>query len=232
MSKPSNFDDGVYQKRIDALVGTMDGRPLILLDWAPNRFRWMPYRLPGDPPGYTYPSFCNARKDGELASPDRWGLWMRNEREQYGPMWEAGRYVKHKGFVYDIKGPCPSEKYTELHLHAHHDTDCCPCDGYECKCDDHCWGKYAQPNEFLFDWIRRVSAEAKEDPDVQPTEDIRFFESPQAQREVVATEQRVQDAVAKEDETIDREVREYLRRHPITVSGLKQTSSGLYLIEN
>lgn len=229
MPKPSNYDEAVFQKRINDLVGTKDGRPLILLDWAPNRFRWMPHRLGTDPPGYTYPSFCNHKP---LASPDRWGLWMRNEREQYGPLWEAGRYVKHDGHVYDIKGPCPSEKYTELRLHAHHDGDCCPCVGYDCACDDDCVGKYAEPNQDLFDWIRRVAYEAAHDPDVQPMQDARFFEAPEAQREVVATKQRVQDAVTKEDEAIDREVRNYLRRHPITTSGLKQTPSGLYLIDN
>lgn len=235
MSKPSNFDDGAYQSRINQLVGTRDGRPLIQLDWAPNRFRWMPHKLGDDPPGYTYPSFCNRRdENGELRSPERWGLWSRNEPEQYRMTWEAGRYAKDKrnGCVYDIKGPCPSEKYTELHLHAYHDTDCCPCEGYECACDDHCHGKYAEPNQDLFDWIRRVSFEAAHDPDVQPMQDARFFESPHAQREVVTAEQRVQESVAKEDEAIGREVRDYLRRHPITTSGLKQTPSGLYLIDN
>lgn len=230
MSKPSNYDEAVFQKRIDHLVGTKDGRPLILIDWAPNRFRWMPYQLPGDPPGYTYPSFCNARRDGELVSPDRWGLWQRNEREQYGPLWEAGRYARLNGQVWDIKGPCPNEKYTELHLHAHHDGDCCPCDGYECACDNHCWGKYAEPNEDLFNWIRKASAEAKDDPDVQPMEDARFFESPNAQREVADTEQRVQETIAKEDEAIGREVLDYLKRHPVSAGGLKQSDGGIYLL--
>lgn len=224
MSKPLNVNLVACQKRIDRITGTRDGRPLILLDWAPDRFRWMPHRLGTDPEGYTFPSFCGSRdKDGELHSPERWGLWQRNEPEQYRITWEAGRYAKDKrnGCVYDIKGPCPPEKYTELHLHALHDTDCCPCDGYECACDDYCEGKYAQPNEDLFNWIRRVAHEASRDSDVQPTEDMRFFEAPAAQAQVVATEQRVQEQLAATDAAVDKEVRDYIRRHPISTSGLK-----------
>lgn len=227
MSKPSNYDEAVFQKRINSLVGTKDGRPLILLDWAPNRFRWYPHRLGTDPAGYAFPSFCNS---APLVSPDRWGLWMRNEREQYGPLWEATRYMKLKGQVWDIKGPCPPEKYTELKLHACHDTDCCPCDGYDCTCDDHCHGKYAEPNEFLFDWIRKVAYEALRDPDVQPTEDARFLETPHAQREVANTEQRVQEQMAEEDALMGKELDDYIRRHPISTSSLKRTDGGIYLL--
>lgn len=230
MSKPSNFDEAAYQKRIDALVGTRDGRPLIKLAWAPDEFRWYPHRLGSDPLGYAFPSFCNSRdKDGELHSPDRWGLWARNEPEQYAPLWEATRYVKHKGQVWDVKGPCPSEKYIELRLHAFHDADCCPCHGHECACDDHCWGKYAEPNEFLFNWIRQSAWEAVHDPDVQPMEDIRFFNAPQAQQQVASdTKAAEQKTKVAEEDFNHRMVKEWLKHS----AGLKQTPSGLYLVDN
>lgn len=197
-----------------------------MLDWAPDRFRWMPHRLGTDPPGYTFPSFCNSQP---LCSPERWALWQRNEREQYGPLWEAGRYARHKGIAWDVKGPCPHEKYTELYLHALHDGDCCPCDG-ECKCD--CHGKYAEPNETLFDWIRWVAHEAATDPDVQPFEDMRFFETPHAQQQIISDAVTTEEKRKVDEDDFDRRTREDWLRHSVTTGGLKQSDGGIYLIDN
>lgn len=245
MSYAGNFNRAVYQKRIDDIIGTKDDRPLIKLAWAPEEFRWYPYRMGEDPPGYTFPIFCNGRDaDGKLTAPKRWVLLERVEPEQFAPGWEAARYAvvenkSGKKEVWDIKGPCPSERYIELRCHSYHDGKCCPCIGDACECGeqyDHCWGEYAEPNDRLLDWIRMRYHQSVNDPDVQPTQDARFFEAPNAQRELknrVLTDKEKEDA---EMEKFDQEMRDVWlkQRHSILVNGfkdnLKRTESGIILL--
>lgn len=205
------------QKRIDAIVGTVDGRSIIKLAWAPAEKRWRPHAHGTDADGYTFPIFI-AYVDAqghEVAAP-RFVLLQRLEWEQYGPIWEAGRYTVEQvktayavdelgnyitnrfgnlipigttgdGRLWDWKGPCPAERYTELWCHCYHDGICCPCIKYGvCSCGeqyDHCWGRYLDPNEQLLEWVRQQAYAARQDPDVKPTQDIRQFEAPQAQSE-------------------------------------------------
>lgn len=207
-----------FQKRIDNIVGTRDGRPIIKLAWAPAEKRWRPHAHGTEAEGYTFPIFI-AYVDAqgrEVAAP-RFVLLQRLEWEQYGPIWEAGRYTIEQvktvyavdelgnyitnrfgnlipvgttgdGRLWDWKGPCPTERYTELWCHCYHDGTCCPCMKYGiCDCGeqyDHCWGRYLDPNDRLLDWIRERAVEARQDSDVNPTEDIRVFEAPNAQREL------------------------------------------------
>lgn len=163
MPMPASFSQrqlDEFQKRIDAIVGTRDGRPIIKLVWAPHEKRWRPYAHGTEPSGYTFPIFiAYTDADGnEIAAP-RFALLERLEWEQYAPLWESGRYtvehVKHAfaldedgeyvrdnvgdlisvqstgdGRLWDWKGPCPSECYLELWAHCYHDGICCPCIKY------------------------------------------------------------------------------------------------------
>jgi len=237
MPMPASFGPkqlAAFQKRIDDIVGTVDGRSIIKIAWAPDEKRWRPHPHGTEPDGYTFPIFI-AYMDAEgheVAAP-RFVLLQRLEWEQYAPIWEAGRYtveeVKYAyatdedgnyikgrfgdlipvgavgdGRLWDWKGPCPNERYTELWCHAYHDGVCCPCIKYGiCDCGeqyDHCWGQYLEPNEQLLDWVRKKAYEARNDPDVQPNRDIRHFEASHAQnelrsRELSAREQKKQAAI-------------------------------------
>lgn len=234
---PSGFgyrEQGKYQRRIDDAIGSHNGRPLMKLAWAPDELRWRPHRLGDDPPGYTFPIFYRGKdEDGNELAAERWVLLERIEPEQFAPTWEAGRYTKHDGSVWDLKGPCPGERYTELRCHSYHDGNCCPCIGDACECGeqyDHCWGKYAEPDEHLMNWIRETAWKARQDPDVNPTQDIRQFHAPNAQRALVTATQSAYEKSAAEIEKFDKEAVDLFIKNPHTVSGgFKQASSGLYL---
>jgi hypothetical protein len=222
------FNQAAYQKRINDIVGTADGRPLIKLVWCPDEFRWTPHKLGDDPPGYSYPIFCNGRDaDGEFRAPERWGLMDRLEWGQFGPTWEAVRYKKHKGFVWDFKGPCPSERYAELKCYSVHNGKCCDCIGESCACETHCWGGYAEPDEHLMNWIRKTAWESRHDPDVEPFADVRFFEAPQAQRDVVTTHDEAWERDRVEIAKLDKEAMDLFLNNPHSVNFKK--ANGLYL---
>lgn len=229
MQAPSAFDRAAYQKRIDEIVGTRDGRPIVMLAWAPSEFRWMPHRLPSDPPGYTLPIFCVGRNhDGEFVAPPRWVLLQRAEPQHYASSWELGRYSVHDGSVWDWKGPCPSERYTELRAHCYHDGECCPCHGETCECLDdylHCWGKYLEPNESLLDWIRKTNFEAQSDNDVDPNRRANEHIASNAQRQWLSDQQVAEEKRIIAADEIDRDVIDFFRRQPVS----RRTESGLYL---
>lgn len=219
---PSNFNQAAFQSKIDRITGTKDGRPLIKLAWAPDELRWMPHKLGDDPEGYTFPIFCTGKNEqGEFVAPERWVLLERIEPEQFAHTWEAKRYVNWRGSVYDVKGPCPSEKYVELRCHAYHDEVCCPCVGDECKCGEkynHCWGRYAEPDEHLLNWIRQTAWEARQDSDVKPTESEQTFTAPNAQQELM---NRFRQREEKKQETADeawRHIESTFIRQPHSVS--------------
>ncbi len=190
---PSNFDQSAFQSRIDQVVGTRDGRPIIKLAWAPQEFRWYPHVMGEEPPGYVFPIFhAFTTSEGDLVAAPRWVLLERIEPEQYAPteqFWEARRYQYDNGELWDMTGPIPSEKYVELRCHTSHDGVCCPCLGDTCSCGleyAHCWGRYIEPNDRLLNWVKKKNWETLHDKDVNPTQDIRFFESNEAQRDLAS----------------------------------------------
>jgi hypothetical protein len=221
---PRGINQAAYQKRINQITGTADGKPLIKLIWCPDEYRWMPHKLGDDPPGYTFPFFCNGRNEnGEFEAPKRWGLLQRLEWEQFGPTWEAIRYKKQDGAVWDLKGPCPSEKYVELKLHTDHNGKCCPC-LFDCTCEGFCEGIPIEPDENLMGWIRKVAWESKRDPDVDPFADTRFFEATHAQREVKNAHDRAFEKDRADVEAFDREAVDLFLRSPVTVSSMVKSA--------
>lgn len=217
-TSPRGVDRAAYQTRINEITGCSDGRPLIKLIWCPDEFRWMPHKMGDDPPGYMYPVFCNHREaDGSYRAPERWALMDRLEWGQYGSTWEAIRYKNHNGDIWDLKGPCPSEKYAELKCHVYHNGKCCDCIGHDCACETHCWGIYVEPNDHLLNWIRKTAWESRHDPDVSPHDDVRFFEAPHAQREVANVRQTAYDKDRTEVELLDAEGVDLFLRSPVTI---------------
>jgi len=225
MPAPKHVDVEYWQRRINDIVGSRDGRPIIKLIWCPAEKRWTPHPHGMEPPGYTFPVFiAYTTAEGYLVSPPFWGLMVRLEPEQYAPTWEKTRYtVERDGRLWDWKGPIPTDKYEELKCHSYHDGVCCRCIGYECKCGvqyAHCWGRYADPNEHMLQWIGKKAREAYADPDVDPTRDVRAFEAPQAQREVAHT------LITKEQKRKEDQIKfsnymlSHWERKPVSTSGI------------
>ncbi len=232
---PSNFDQAVWQKRIDLITGTRDGQPLIRLAWAPAEFRWWPYRVNEEEErGYVFPIFhAYTTALGELVAAPRWVLLERIEPAQYAPtpqFWEFKRYSIEGSTLWDLTGPCPPNKYVELRCHSHHDGLCCPCLGTTCQCGieyAHCWGKYAEPDEHLLNWIRQQVWESHHDSDVRPDSDVREFTSPNAQQDLKSVLLRNQQQ-QKEDRAIynDHMLAHWQRKpHSSTASGIILTDA-------
>ena len=236
----SNKDHAAYQKRIDSIVGTRDGRSIIKLAWAPLEKRWRPHACGDEPPGYTFPIFIAYHDaDGNEVAAPRWVLLERLEPEQFARMWEDQRYTIEEekrwfdgvqwhtsgdGRLWDWKGPCPDERYVELWCHAFHDGICCPCIKYGlCECGEqyeHCWGRYLDPNDRLIDWITKASYGARNDPDVKPTADIRYFEAPEAQRELAKTLTDAQQESKEQAIRFNEHMLSHWNRKPVSTSGI------------
>jgi len=237
MPSPPSFtakDVAEFQVLINDATGTRNGNPINKLAWAPDELRWFPYRMGSEPRGYTLPIFYygNDSNGDKIAAP-RWVLLERLEPEQYASTWEQGRYSVWDNSVWDWKGPCPTERYIELRVHAHHDGNCCPCHGYTCKCVGqltHCWGLYLNPNSDLLDWVKKTIAASKADAEVKPTEDVRFFSAPQGQRDAISRVQQIEEKQESEAQKRREEVRNHFLRNPTSTSGLKRTKSGIYLL--
>ncbi len=233
MLAPSHFNVAAYQKLIDQIVGTRDGRSIIKLDWAPQVLRWRPHPIGVESPGYTFPIFIAYHdKDGNEVSAPRFVLLERLEPEQYAPTWEATRYSMYEGKLWDWSGPCPDERYVELKAWCYHDGKCCPCLGNECKCGPeyfHCWGHYLEPNDRLLDWIRKTAWEARRDKDVNPTKDIRYLESAHAQRKLRSQLIEAQEKKKENNRILNEFMLDHWNRKPVSTNGMKQSDSGLYL---
>ena len=93
MAAPRSVNQTAFQKRIDEIVGTRDGRSIVKLAWAPDEKRWRPHPHGVEPPGYTFPIFIAYHdiEGNEVAAP-RWVLLERIEWEQYAKEWEDRRY--------------------------------------------------------------------------------------------------------------------------------------------
>lgn len=217
-SPPRGFNQKDYQQRIDAIAGTRNGRPNMKLAWAPQELRWCPHRMEEEARGYIFPIFCSGANDaGELVAPERWVLLERIEPQQFAPTWELGRYSQFDGSWWDWKGPCPDEKYIELRALCYHDGLCCPCIGEECNCGvqyEHCWGKYVEPGERTMEWIRKVVWQSTHDPDVDPTKDIREFESTEAQRQLKNAMLSEQEVDKIEHESFSLDMLDHWQRKP------------------
>jgi hypothetical protein len=233
MRPPLSFsaDDVVrYQKIIDSRIGTTRGKSIIKLAWAPSELRWRPHKLIDNPTGYTFPIFIYGYdKNGDEVAAPRYVLLERAEPEQYEPTWEAQRYMSIKGVPWDAKGPCPSERYTELWRHCLHDGNCCPCRGVECSCDKDCWGLYAEPNDDLLERIGRWREITKDDSDVQPTRDGRYFEAPNAQRELRSKLSAQEENEKTQRRQMQEDDRRYIEASPVSFlpPGMSTTKSGL-----
>lgn len=229
MPAPTHVDVVAFQRRINAIVGTHDGRSIIKLAWAPAEFRWYPYIVGTEPRGYTFPIFhAYTDAEGNFVAAPRWVLLERFEPEQYARGWEETRFSVYDGSVWDWKGPCPSERYLELRCHTAHDGTCCPCVGDTCKCGtdyDHCWGRYLDPNERLLDWVRVTYRAVEQDGDVAPLTAANAFEAPRAQQQLKSSIISTQQAEREANESYANYMLSHWQRKPHSVS--RTTASGL-----
>jgi hypothetical protein len=95
---------------------------------------------------------------------------------------------------------------------------------------DHCWGKYSEPDEQLLNWVRMKAWESRNDPDVNPTADVRYLESAHAQRELRSRIIADQEKKKEERDEFNKYMESHWNRKPHSTNGLMKTNSGLYLL--
>src|SRR5262245_44460993 len=85
-----NFNVHKHQKRLNRILGTSDGKPIVRLSWA-----WDVRRFEMGEIRQAYRFYTVTLPNGDTCdlSPPRWIYEERNEPGQYMPTWESARYV-------------------------------------------------------------------------------------------------------------------------------------------
>lgn len=88
--KRPNFNVHKHQKRINRILGTSDGKPIVRLSWA-----WDVTRFEMGEMRQAYRFYTVTLPNGDTCdlSPPRWMYEERIEPGQYMPTWESARYV-------------------------------------------------------------------------------------------------------------------------------------------
>jgi hypothetical protein len=86
-----NFNVHKFQKKLNRIMGTSDGRPIVRLVWA-----WDVTRFEMGEIRQAYRFYTASLPNGDYCdlSPPRWIIEERYEPSQYMPSWEDARYVR------------------------------------------------------------------------------------------------------------------------------------------
>lgn len=236
-----------FQKQIDALTGTRDGKPIVRLRWAPEVFEWWPVEFGEKARGYVFPTYIALwDKHGNAVSAPRWVLEERDEPEHFVSGWEDNRWIPYADEddmrsakltgemiaprIYDAKGPCPNERYTPCYKHPAHPPkvfDCCATQGGQ----DNCWAFYMEPDAVMLMWVAERARAGQQDSDVNPLVPAERFTAPKGQ---LATKNRLEgrrSAIKSIEDAAEKEAKDFLTRSPYSVSGFRK-ESGLYVPDN
>lgn len=163
---PPGFNAAGYQSRIDAIVGTSEGRPIVRLSWTHDVF--IPRR------GKRL--FTYGVKDGAEGAlrpyiPPRWVLMQRHERGQWLPSWNQSRYEidPNTGEIIDSGEP-PEDLYTHLKTIAVHNDFCCQ-DAHE-QDRANCFGEYREPGDDTLAALKQARDERDARPYTNPHEPL------------------------------------------------------------
>lgn len=90
---PPPFNVRKFQKRIDRILGTADGKPIVRVVWAWQVRRWEAGEM-----RQAYRFYTAQLPNGDTCdlSPPRWILEERFEPSQYMPSWIENRYVRRQ----------------------------------------------------------------------------------------------------------------------------------------
>ncbi len=96
---PPAFNVRKFQKRIDRILGTADGKPIVRVVWAWQVRRWEAGEM-----RQAYRFYTARLPNGDTCdlSPPRWILEERFEPGQYMASWIANRYVRRQTGVREI----------------------------------------------------------------------------------------------------------------------------------
>lgn len=205
------FDADAFQRRIDKICGTSDGKPIVRLVWAwqSREFFHTEFDGLGKPTKGEYRAkyrfMTVTLPDGDEVdiSVPRWILEQRYEPGQYWQTWQQSRYVFDPMLNrrVDRRGDPPADGwYGYLRTIAEHDREqtCC-----ERSWRDHrrrCWGYYRLPVEKDL-WIlqKAINLRDKDPYKCSPHEPLPEWALDDAQRLAYAEEK----AIAKENDQIN-----------------------------
>jgi hypothetical protein len=171
---PPFFPVQAYQTKINKIVGTSEGKPIIRLIWAWHSRKWV---------NEEWDQFGNATKGDWRAkyrfmtvrygdrytdlSPPRWILEERFEPGQYMPAWNQTRWQMDPvlGRTHDVGGPAPTDGwYGYLETIALHDKNKECCERAWQTRRARCWGYYKPPGESELNVLRRAKWLLEQDP--------------------------------------------------------------------
>lgn len=179
------FNVAKFQKRLNRICGTSDGKPIVELTWAWNPKNRDFYYVDWDSFGrgvkaefrykYRFASFTLPDGDTIDVPPPRWILSQRYEPGQYAPSWEASRWMTRnlgkdekgnnifKRFELRPEMP-PDGWYSFLRCIADHNADqsCCTRAFRERRAV--CWGYYREPAQFDLDLVEDAVKRRNADP--------------------------------------------------------------------
>ncbi len=182
--EPPAFNARKFQKRIDRIVGTADGQPIVRLVWAWDKrcrdFRFTKWDsfgrgLEGEF-SYRYRAATVPLNDVDTVDicPPRWILEQRYEPGQYAAEWERSRWASRcvgkdgSGNPIEqrceLKGPPPFEWYGFLMAVSEHDPGrtCCARRWRDYRVN--CWGYYREPSQSDLDLLAEAVARRNADP--------------------------------------------------------------------
>lgn len=193
--RPPAFSVLAYQRRLDQITGVPGA---VTLKWAPDWKVFKSRRIGETVDEETAPA-QSALNDsrGRAVAPPRWMLVERIEPEQYAPRWENNRWFNdpRDGYLYDLRGPCPSEHFRWYMTIAGHDSRCCT---QRHANNFVCWGYYKHPGELELARVARDWRKTLEDP-VDPHAPAFALPETQHERDVVSTMQREREGAKEEN---------------------------------
>jgi hypothetical protein len=216
------FDVAAFQKRIDAIVGTSDGKPIVRLVWAWDSKKIVASKWNEFGQALEFERRANYRfitvtldsGDEVDISVPRWILEQRLEPGQYHDSWEASRYVfdPASNVKRDIKGPPPGDGwYIYLRTIAEHEEDESCCERAWNSVRRRCWGYYRLPAEKDLHVLKKAIALRDADPRrVNPHEPLPDGVITEAERLAYAQEQKAEE---KRIEVIHDGLGDWMRTH-------------------
>lgn len=179
------FNAAKFQKRLNRIVGTSDGKPIVRLVWAWDHRTRDFYFCDWDSFGrgtkaefrYKYRFTTLNLGDGDTMDipPPRWILEQRYEPGQYAPSWEAGRWMtKTLGWDKKLKADIkkrfelrpqapPDGWYGFLRCISDHDADELCCTRARQR-GGTCWGYYREPSRLDLDLVQDAVRRRNADP--------------------------------------------------------------------
>lgn len=173
--EPPTFNVRKFQKKLNKICGTSDGKPVVLLRWAwecreffhtefdglgkPTKGEWRAK--------FRFMTVTLADGTEVDISVPRWILLQRFEPGQYWESWQRTRYIYDPliGRHVDKRGePPPDGWYGYLRTIAEHDPANACCDRAWKYHRRRCWGYYREPEEKDLDILRKAIALRDADP--------------------------------------------------------------------